>query len=169
MKIINTLFLFLTLTITTQAQFPDHVKVLDVKLNESKVVTGSLSEGRYVDLRFGMRASVKCFTEDQKKYFNGHHRLYAFEVPADTKVLVELNTKGNQSLYGYMIDAGRYDVPPYLENVSSSGCMASFKEMGELDRVMLKAGGTAMNVVIGVVGVDEANEGAFTLKITAKP
>lgn len=169
MKILNTVFLLLAFALTTQAQFPDHVKVLTVKLNETQAVTGSLSEGRYVDLRFGMRASVGCFTEDQKKYFNGHHRLYAFKVPANTKVLVELHTKGNESLYGYLIDAKRYDVPPYLENVGKSGCSSSFKEEGELDRVMLKAGDTEMNVVIGVAGVDEANAGAFTLKITAKP
>lgn len=168
MKALNTLFVLLAFAFTVNAQFPSHVKVLTVKLNEPKVETGSLSEGRYVDLRFGMRASVKCFTEDQKKYFNGHHRLYAFEVPANTKVLVELNTKGDQSLYAYMIDSKRYDVPPYLENVSNSGCASSFKEMGEIDRVMLKSGDTPMNVVVGVVGIDEANEGAFTIKITTK-
>jgi hypothetical protein len=169
MKILNTLFLFLAFAFSTQAQFPAHVKVLDVKLNETKTITGSLSEGRYVDLRFGMRASVGCFTEDQKIYFNGHHCLYAFKVPANTKVLVELHTKGDESLYGYLIDAKRYDVPPYLENVGKTGCSSSFKEEGEMDRVMLKAGDTEMNVVIGVAGVNEANNGAFALKITAKP
>lgn len=170
MKRLHTLLVAMLLFSTaTFAQFPDHVKVLTVKLNETKTLSGSLSEGRFVDMRFGMRGSVGCFTEAQKMYFDGHHVFYAFKVPANTKVLAELVTKGNMSLYGYMISSSRYDIPPYLENVSKAGCASSFKEMGELDRVMLKAGDEETHVIIAVTGVEEAKEGAFTLKITAKP
>lgn len=169
MKYTSTLLFFMLMLVgTSQAQFAKHVKVIEATLNGTKTLNGSLSEGRYIDLRFGMRGSVGCFTEAQKKYFNGHHVLYAFEVPANTKVLVELNTRSDMSLYGYMLSSDRYDIPPYLENVSKSGCSASMNAMGQLDRIMLKAGATATNVIIGVTGIDEAEAGAFTLKVTTR-
>lgn len=165
---IATLLLMAAMFATANAQFPDHVKVLNVELNKTKTVKGDLAEGRFVDLRFGLRGSVNCFTEGEKRYFSGHHRLYAFEVPANTKVLVELTTNNDMSLYGYMIDAKRYDVPPYLENVSKSGCTSSAKPMGELERIMMKAGSTKMHVVVAVTGLDENSTGEFTLKVTTR-
>jgi hypothetical protein len=33
---------------------------------------------------------------------------------------------------------------------------------------MIKSGTIPMNVVVGVTGIDEANTGAFTLKITTR-
>ena len=167
-NLIHTLILLVAMTTSSMAQFEDHVKQLDVTVGSSKSLSGSLSEGRYIDLRFGMRSSVGCFTELEKKYFNGHHVLYTFKVPAHTKVLVELNTRGDMSIYGYMIPANRYDVPPTLQNISNSGCSASHNPMGELDRVMLKAGDETMNVVIGVTGIEESDTGAFNLKVTTR-
>lgn len=163
------LALVLLMTTAVFAQFPEQVKVLKVKLNETQTLAGSLSEGRFVDMRFGMRSSVGCFTEAQKTYFDGHHVFYAFKVPANTKVLVELTTKGNMSLYGYMISSSRYDIPPYLENVSKAGCSSSFNGAGELDRIMLKAGDEETHIIVAVTGIQEAQEGAFNLKIIAKP
>ncbi|WMX15053.1 MULTISPECIES: hypothetical protein [unclassified Aureispira] len=165
---IATLLLMAAMIVTANAQFPDYVKVLDVELNKTKTVKGDLSEGRFIDLRFGMRGSVSCFTEAQKRYFSGHHRLYAFEVPANTKVLVEVSTNNDMSLYGYMIDAQRFDVPPYLENVSKSGCQSSAKPSGELDRIMMKAGSVKTHVIVAVTGLDENSTGAYTLKITTR-
>jgi hypothetical protein len=165
--LICALFLFIVV-FSSKAQFPKHVKVLDVELNNTKILSGSLSEGKYVDLRFGMINTINCYTKEQKRFFDGHHVLYAFEVPADTKVLVELITRGDMSIYGYMIDSKSYNVPPYLEHVSKSGCASSFKPFGELDRIMIKSGTIPMNVVVGVTGVDEANKGAFNLKITTR-
>ncbi|CAA6805127.1 MAG: Unknown protein [uncultured Aureispira sp.] len=166
---IATILLMAAMLATANAQFPDHVKVLKVELNQTKTITGDLAEGRFVDLRFGMRGSVNCFTADQKRYFSGHHRLIAFEVPANTKVLVEMTTNSDMSLYGYMIDAKRYDVPPYVENVSKSGCSASVNPKGALERIMMKAGSTKTHVVVAVTGLDENSTGEFTLKVTARP
>jgi hypothetical protein len=165
---IATLLLMAAFVATANSQFPDHVEVLKVELNKTKTVKGDLAEGQFVDLRFGLRGSVNCFTEGEKRYFSGHHRLYAFEVPANTKVLVEVTTNNDMSLYGYMIDAKRYDIPPYLENVSKSGCTSSAKPMGELERIMMKAGSTKTHVVVAVTGLDENNTGEFTLKVTAR-
>ena len=83
-------------------------------------------------------------------------------------MLVEVITRGDMSIYGYMIDSKKYDVPPYLEHVSKSGCASSFKPFGELDRIMIKSGSIPMNVVVGVTGIDEANTGAFDLRITTR-
>jgi hypothetical protein len=165
---IATILLIAATIATASAQFPAHVQVLKVELNKTKTVKGDLAEGRFVDLRFGMRGSVNCFTEGQKRYFSGHHRLIAFEVPANTKVLVEMTTNNDMSLYGYMIDAKRYDVPPYLENVSKSGCSSSAKPKGEAERIMMKAGSTKTHVIVAVTGLDENSTGEFTLKVTAR-
>ena len=168
MKRLFTTLFFFTVLFSAKAQFPENVIVLDVDLNKTKVINGSLSEGQYVDMRFGLRPAIHCYTAPQKMYFSGHHVLYAIKVPANTKVLVELNTRGNMSLYAYMISADRYDVPPYVEVVSKSGCSSSMKPMGELDRVMMKAGTVSTHVIVGVSGIEEANSGAFNLKITTK-
>lgn len=169
MKAFIATILFMATMITyANAQFKDHVKVLNVELNKPQTIKGDLAEGRFVDLRFGLRGSVNCFTENQKRYFSGHHRLIAFEVPANTKVLIEMTTNNDMSLYGYMIDAKRYDIPPYLENVSKSGCSSSAKPKGETERIMMKAGSTKTHVVVAVTGLDENNTGEFTLKVTAR-
>jgi hypothetical protein len=165
---IATILLMAAMIATANAQFPEHVKTLKVELNKTLTVKGDLAEGRFVDLRFGMRGSVNCFTEAQKRYFSGHHRLFAFEVPANTKVLIETTTNNDMSLYGYMIDAKRYDIPPYLENVSKSGCSSSAKAKGELERIMMKAGSTKTHVIVAVTGLDENSTGEFTLKVTAR-
>ncbi|MCH2022344.1 MAG: hypothetical protein MK207_07645 [Saprospiraceae bacterium] len=165
--LICTLLLFIIL-FSANAQFPKHVKVLNVELNNTTVFSGSLSEGKYVDLRFGMINTINCYTKEQKRFFDGHHVLHAFEVPAETKVLVELITRGDMSIYGYMIDSKSYIVPPYVEHVSKSGCASSCKPYGELDRIMIKSGNIPMNVIVGVAGIDEANKGAFNLKITTR-
>ncbi len=153
---------------TASAQFPKQVKVLDVNANGTTSVKGNLSEGQFVDLRFGMRGSVGCFNESEKTRYNGHHRLYAFEVPANTKVLVEMTTSSDMSLYGYMITNDRFDVPPYLENVSKSGCAASAQPIGNLERIMMKAGSSPMHVVVAVTGVESNNSGEFNLKIVTR-
>ena len=166
-RLLCALFLF-TVIFSAEAQFPKNVVVLDVELNKTKIINGSLSEGQNVDMRFGLRTAIHCYTAQQKKYFNGHHVLYAFKVPANTKVLVELITRGNMSLYGYMISADLYDVPPEVEIVSKSGCFSSMNPTGELDRIMMKAGTVPTHVIVGVSGIEEANSGAFNLKITTK-
>lgn len=153
---------------TASAQFPKQVEMLDVKINSTTSVKGDLSEGQFVDLRFGMRGSVGCFTEAEKTRYNGKHRFYAFKVPANAKVLVEMNTASDMSLYGYMITTDRFDIPPYLENVSKSGCSASAQPMGSLERIMLKAGSSPMHVVVAVTGVESNESGSFNLKVTTR-
>ena len=154
--------------LSVQAQFPDHVQVLDIDLNSNKILQGDLSEGRYIDMRFGLRPALHCYTSAQKFFFNGHHVLYALEVPANTKILVELNTVSDMSLYGYMIDASKFDIPPHVEVVSKMGCTSSMQPMGQPDRIMMKAGTVATHVIFAVCGIEEANKGAFTLKITTR-
>ena len=141
---------------------------MDVKINSTTSVKGNLSEGQFVDLRFGMRGSVGCFTEAEKTRYDGKHRFYAFKVPANAKVLVEMNTASDMSLYGYMITTDRFDIPPYLENVSKSGCTASAQPMGSLERIMLKAGSSPMHVVVAVTGVESNESGEFNLKVTTR-
>lgn len=164
---ITGLFYFVSLVVL-QAQFAKHVQVLQVGVNTSKMLSGSLSEGRYVDMRFGLRPALHCFTAVQKNYFSGHHVLYAVKVPANTKVLVELNTRSDMSLYGYMIDASKYDIPPYVEVVSKMGCTSSMLPVGQADRIMMKAGTVDTHVIFAACGIEEANKGAYTLKITTR-
>ncbi|MCP4442525.1 MAG: hypothetical protein GY810_26765 [Aureispira sp.] len=149
-----------------QAQFADEVNVLDIKVGATKTVKGDLSSGTFKDLRFGN--SVGCFSDAEKSFFNGNHVIYGFKVPANTKVLVEINAADHTSLYGYMLDASTYTIPPYLEKVSKSGCSASHNGAGAVDRIMMKAGSTPMNVVVGVTGVNEAAGGSFTLKVVTR-
>ena len=165
-------FILLTLWLCSvtlaQAQFPKHVKVLEVKSSGTTAVQGDLANGRFVDLAFGLRGSVNCFTESEKQSFDGKHRLYAFKVPANTKVLIEMTTSNDMSLYGYMITTDRHDVPPYLENVSKEGCSASAKPMGQPDRIMMMTRATPMHIVVGVTGIQENETGTFNLKVTTR-
>ncbi len=169
MKVIFTALAFLFGAMQlAQAQFPAHVQVLDVKSSGTTTIKGDLAEGRFVDLVFATRGSVNCFTAAEKQKFDGKHRLYAFKIPANTKVLVEMTTSNDMSLYGYMITTDRFDVPPYLENVSKEGCSSSAKPMGEAERIMMMTRGSAMHVVVAVTGIQENETGAFNLKIVTR-
>lgn len=152
----------------TYAQFPAHVQVLDVKSSGTTTVKGDLAEGRFVELTFATRGSVNCFTTADKQKFDGKHRFYAFKVPANTKILVEMTTANNMSLYGYMITADRFDVPPYLENVSKEGCSSSAKPVGEPERIMMMTRNTPMHVVVAVTGIQENETGTFNLKVVTR-
>lgn len=151
-----------------QAQFPSEVNTLDIKTGAAKTVKGDLSSGKFVDLRFGMRPAIGCFTEAEKMHYNGNHVFYAFQVPANTKILVELTAGSNMSLYGYMLDANTHTIPPYLERVAKGGCASSHNGQGQVDRVMMKAGPSPTNVVIGVSGVNEAASGDFSIKVLTR-
>ena len=94
--------------------------------------------------------------------------MYAFEVPANTKMIVDLSSAVDLSLYGYLIDTKRYDTPPYVENVSKFGCQASHKPNTGNERILLVAGSTPMHVILGVAGPNETENGAFSIKITSK-
>jgi hypothetical protein len=170
--LISTLYsivLLFALGTSATAQFPSHINKVDVKTGQSKTVKGNLTTGRSVDLRFGMRGSVGCYSDSEKYLFSGHHVFYTFEVPANTKVLVELSDQdSDMSLYAYMMSKDRYDVPPYLENVGKTGCANSHNPKDQTNRVMLKAGSSTMNVVVGVAGANEAAGGDFNIKITTK-
>jgi len=166
--IAHTFLLLLGLATFAHAQFPDHVNVIDVKMNSTSTIKGDLSTGRFVDLRFGVRGSVDCFTEKEKFQYNGKHVFYSFEVPAGTKMVVSMTGNDDFSLYGYMIDAKRYDTPPYVENVSKFGCSSSHKSEGGKEQIILAAGSVPMNVVLAVAGVNERANGGFTLKVTTK-
>ena len=161
-------FICVLLAITTQAQFDKQVKQPKISIGKATTLTGNLNEGNFVDLRFGTRASVNCFAEKEKHQFNGKHVFYTFQVPAGTKVLVDLYGKVDMSLYGYLIDAKRYDIPPHLENVSKFGCKSSHAPNKGQERILLAAGTVPMNVIIAVVGANESENGDFTLKITTK-
>lgn len=169
MKVIFTTLVFLLSGLQmAYAQFPAHVQVLDVKSSGTTTVKGDLAEGRFVELTFATRGSVNCFTTADKQKFDGKHRLYAFKVPANTKILVEMTTVNNMSLYGYMITTDRFDVPPYLENVSKEGCSSSAKPMGEPERIMMMTRNTPMHVVVAVTGVQENETGPFNLKVVTR-
>lgn len=171
MKKITALFTLLfafALTTTIQAQFEENIKQIKVDVGTIKTIKGDLSEGHFVNTRFGTRASVNCFTESEKHHFNGNHVLYAFEVPANTKMIVDLSSAVDLSLYGYLIDNSRYDTPPYVENVSKFGCKSSHKEGTGNERILLVAGSTTMHVILGVAGPNESENGEYSIKITSK-
>jgi len=175
MILITTLFLFQATTVTdTLPTFIEFVANTDIE------VQGDLADGtEMADLSWAWDSSNACFPETQKKKFTGKHVLYYIDLPSYTEMeitVVPEHPKANFSLYAY--EVGKVDDGNTVPNLP--GCVRC-----EVDHIWdrprrgktqnhtrvvkdILALRNPYQVVIGVVGAEGLQEGAYTLIIRNK-
>jgi hypothetical protein len=166
---------FLFNTSLVLAQFPVHVKKIECIPNQTVSVKGNLSQGAHMeDLSWAWRSSVACFPSTQKLKFTGNHVLYSTVIPprAIMNITVTPDDKNdNFSLYAYQIGTTNYSTVPELNTCLA--CEADHKwdydKVGKTQDhrrvVSLNTIDDDYNVVIGVVGANGLDKGAYTLSI----
>ena len=141
-------------------------------------IEGNLVNGQPMsDLSWAWNSSVACFPELQKEKFTGNHVLYAIDLPSYSNMDISLTpaSKGTDlSIYAYMVGSiSESNLVPNLGRCVR--CEVDHKS--DRPRVGQSRNGNIRivkdilairnpyQVVIGVVGANELEEGAYTLNL----
>jgi hypothetical protein len=155
-------------------------QLIEFAPNTTIEVSGNLSEGQALsDLSWAWNSSNACFPETQVAKFTGHHVLYYIDLPSYTEMEISVipeDRKANFSLYAY--EVGKVDESNTVPNLPSCiRCEADHKwdrprrgKSQDHTRTVtdILALRNPYQVVIGVVGAEGLDEGAYTLRITTK-
>jgi hypothetical protein len=177
MKVLVVLLICLGINTIIQAQeFTDIQLNIDWATHGGGQIKGDLNQGiKLEDLSWAWSSSIACFPGTQSSKFTGNHVLYSFDIPSHTEVEIQVipeNPKDNFSLYAYMIGAGNKSLVPQLR--SCIRCESDYKwdrpvrgKVQDHRRVVrnILALKNPYTVIIGVVGAEGLQEGAYTLQI----
>ena len=96
--------LFLIITSSAFAQFPDGVNAIDAKPNEVTTFTGNLADGFMMeDLSWASTSSNACFPGTQNKKFRGKHVLHGLVIPPYSEVFIKVIPKDKNANYNIFI------------------------------------------------------------------
>ncbi len=143
-------------------------------------VQGNLADGALMsDISWAWNSAVACFPQTQERKFSGHHVLYALDLPSFSEMEIWVtpeNEDANFSLYAYQV--GTITPGNTVPNLSSCiRCEADhkwdYKKRGQTQnhtrRVQdILALNNPYQVVIGVVGAEGLQTGAYTLYLKMK-
>ena len=179
MKSIFLISAFLLLSQFAFTQDSPKVTPVTIQPNQATSVVGDLSHGAQMDdLSWAWNSSVACFPETQKNKFTGNHVLYSTVIPARSEMEITVipeDKKANFSIYAYQIGEGRMDVVPNLS--SCIRCEVDHKWDRPWKGKKQNHTRTAKNlvginnpyqVIIGVVGAEGLDAGAYTLEFNLK-
>jgi hypothetical protein len=152
---------------------PGHVKALKVTTTRKTKVLGKLESGSAMtSLSWANGSSMACFPATENQNFEGHHVLYAVEMPAQSELEIKANptsSKTDLSVYGIRIGTTNYSVPPSL--TSAVTCEAGYDKVndsnpGVTESVKVTSTTNPYNVVVGVAGAKGVAAGEFTLSLS---
>ncbi|MGD9590283.1 MAG: hypothetical protein AB7Q37_11900 [Pyrinomonadaceae bacterium] len=181
----STIALLLSISVLAQTEPEPKVTALNMPENSpAGEITGNISSGQKIPLRWAESSQVACFPGTRFEMFNGNHVLYRVGLPAASKMKITLTPKGGSKLSLYALRQGArpadHAVPPNVRSAIS--CEASYPlyaNVGGGRRVTNKDDGTRSveyisvnapySILIGVAGAEGATEGQYSLKITVEP
>ena len=177
------LSLFLTVAIFAQNEKSPKVTFITMPENsQSGAITGNLSEGQKIALRWAENSAVACFPGTRAEMFTGNNVFYRMTLPAASSMTLTLipKDKAEINLYALRLNNGSMDVPPNITRAIS--CEASYPIYANISKtktVRNKDDGTRKveyisvnspyTILIGIGGAKGLTEGEFTLNITIKP
>ncbi len=150
--------------------------------SDTGAITGNLSEGQKIALRWAENSAVACFPGTRAEMFTGNNVFYRVTLPAASAMTLTLIPKDNAAinLYALRLNNGSTDVPPNIKRAIS--CEASYPIYANISKtktVRNKDDGTrkveyisvnsSYTILIGVGGAKGLTEGDFTLNISIKP
>lgn len=150
--------------------------------SDSGAITGNISEGQKIPLRWAESSAVACFPGTRAEMFTDNHVFYRLTLPAASAMTLTLVPKDNVALnlYALRLNDGSTDVPPNIKRAIS--CEASYPIYANISKtrtVRNKDDGTRKveyisvnspyTILVAVAGAKGLTEGDFTLNITIKP
>lgn len=94
--------------------------------SNSGQITGNLSDGKKIELGWAELSTVACFPGTRFEMFNGNHVFYKINMPARSRITIELTPKEGTgiNLYALRLGAGSTLVPPGI--TSAISCEAKY-------------------------------------------
>ncbi len=186
-KYFGSILFALALTVSAVAQntTAPKVTVLNMPANSNVgEVTGNISSGVKIPLKWAESSQVACFPGTRFEMFNGNHVFYRVTMPAASSMKISLDPKNDAKLSLYALRQGSRPAdqvtPPNVQRAIS--CEASYPIYANLPggrTVKNKDDGTRKvefisvnspySILIGVAGANGAADGEFALKITIDP
>lgn len=173
------LFFVMLLPLFVMAQWPSNVTFVENKPGDSVTASGDLSKGTIMeDLSWAASSSNACFVATQNLKYRGNHVLFATTMPPHSIMYITVtpdDTKGDLSIYGYMMGATEYRVVPNLPSCIT--CEADYKwdrpvknkvQTHERKIEFQNPTDNTYNMVIGVAAPKDVTSGQFTLKIKVR-
>jgi hypothetical protein len=149
---------------------PLQVTTIKSKQNGTVEVTGTISSGQFMPIRWANSSQAACFPATQNSKFMGNHVFYRVDLPRWTKMNISMQpAKGTDlNLYAYRTSPkATKNLPP---NVSTGAAEASYSyntpNPGEKESVRFQSGRNEYSIVIGVAGPHKVTSGEFSLSIT---
>jgi hypothetical protein len=162
--------------LTTAAQWPSTVTLIDPGTSDSVVVKGDLAKGAPMsDLSWAWNSANACFPGTQASKFKGNHVFFAVTMPAQCEMKISVtptDANADLSIYAYRIGAAEYYLVPDLGSCIT--CEADHKWDGNWKgkvqtserKVSFQNPGKAVyNILIGVSGPAAATSGTFAVKV----
>lgn len=155
--------------------------VIPLKLaagSNSVDAAGDLSSGKKIELGWAEKSNVACFPGTRFEMFNGNHVFYRIDMPARSRMTIELVPKDGAAvnLYALRLGAGSTLVPPAI--TSAISCEAKYpiyanKPGGGTIRnaddgtrkIEFISVGAAYTILIGVAGAQGLSAGSFSLSV----
>lgn len=167
-------------------QAAQQVRVTDLSLpaNNAGQVSGNISAGQKIPLRWAESSQVACFPGTRFEMFDGNHVLYRVAMPAASAMTIQLKPKNGAALSLYALRQGAapqdHAVPPNVQRAIS--CEASYPIYADLGggrtvsnkddgtrKVEYISVGSPYSILIGVAGARGAVAGDYDLAVTIKP
>jgi hypothetical protein len=132
------------------------------------ILIENLGSGSKIDLAWAQQSAVACFPANQDELFSGPHRFFVMQQEADQALTVRVEPAPGVdiSLYTLQQSTESFVLPP--ETVSAVSCDASLNGAeGDEEELWLWGPNNPYNVIVGVAGVREQDEGRYLLSVTA--
>lgn len=174
---LKTTIIILLFTSIFYAQKPAKVYKIEPKLNQIVTYSSNLNLGTEInDLSWAWKSSNACFAATEQNKFNGNHVFFTGIIPKNTNYKIKVIPKNktvNISLYVYEIKVNNSylvpNLPACIRCVSDSAKKigTSIKKFESYIRNAENktASNNPFRIIIGVVGANKLNKGAFSLEI----
>lgn len=147
---------------------------IEAQAGQVLVYEGDLAQGALMnDLSWAWNSQNACFVSIRQNQFNGHHMLYATNLPKYSTLTIRLEPEPNagaMSLYAYSTGAswGHQFVPDLPSCVSCEADFQGPQSKGPIREVSLQAINNPYVVVIGVAGAEGLTKGRYKLSLELK-
>ena len=146
------------------ANWPSDVEAV----GEGAILVRDLKLGAPMELAWAQQSDVACFPGTQNDLFDGAHLLFALQQPVERGLTIRVTPQQDLDLSLYTLQQATtsFQAPPSVS--SAVACEASLNgASGEAEEVRIWPSSNPYNLVVGVAGAADQNEGLFLLEVTA--